>query len=123
MELRKSSRYQLRLSVRYRWTSTAGDEVSEKGETRDISAGGMFVFSDLCPPLDTQLSCEVKIPRSRSTGSLQIKGNGSVVRVHSGIAALGQGFAISGEMQIENENVSDWLRHSDQFRTDDRKLA
>src|SRR5437899_12080847 len=80
MELRKTSRYPLDLGVTFQWTND-GQDYFGTGSTRDISAEGMFVFSENCPPCNAQLTCEVTAPRSRSAGSLQIKASGRVVRV------------------------------------------
>ena len=113
MELRKTARYPLNLGVTFQWTNE-GQDYFGTGSTRDISAAGMFVFSENCPPYNARLTCEVTAPRSRSVGSLQIKASGWVVRVES---ATG-GFAVFGDMQLFSEDaVSDWMERSD--RNDD----
>ena len=107
------TRYPLDLQVTFRWTDE-GQEYYGVGSTRDISAAGMFVFSEDCPPQDTQLTCEVMAPRSRSAGSLQIKTSGRVVRVE-GESGAPSGFAVFGDMQLFSEDVvSDWTDRSDQ---------
>ena len=114
MELRKTSRYPLDLRVAFRWTNEGQDHFGT-GSTRDISAAGMFVFSEHCPPYDARLSCEVTAPRSRSAGSLQIKASGRVVRVEGSEAGNRGGFAVYGDMQLFSEDaVSDWLGRPDQ---------
>jgi hypothetical protein len=113
MELRKTSRYPLDLGVTFQWTND-GQDYFGTGSTRDISAEGMFVFSENCPPCDAQLTCEVTAPRSRSAGSLQIKASGRVVRVEDSRSGKPRGFAVCGDMQLFSEDsVSDWMSFSD----------
>ena len=112
MELRKTSRYPLDLGVTFQWTND-GQDYFGTGSTRDISAEGMFVFSENCPPHNAQLTCEVTAPRSRSAGSLQIKALGRVVRVEDSQSGK-RGFAVFGDMQLfSEESVSHWMGLSD----------
>jgi PilZ domain len=112
VELRKTSRYPLDLTVTFQWTNE-GQDYFGVGSTRDISAAGMFVFSDNCPPYNAQLTCEVTAPRSRSAGSLQIKASGRVVRVEDSQSGKRYGFAVFGDMQLFSEDsVSDWMGQS-----------
>ena len=114
MELRKRARSPLDLGVTFQWTNDGQDNFGA-GSTRDISAGGMFVFSENCPPCNAQLICEVTAPRSRSAGSLQIKASGRVVRVEDSQSGK-RGFAVFGDMQLFSENsVSDWMGLSDRI--------
>ena len=114
MELRKTSRYPLDLGVTFQWAND-GQDYFGTGSTRDISAEGMFVFSENCPACNIQLICEVTAPRSRSAGSLQIKTSGRVVRVED--SQTGKcGFAVFGDMQLFSEDsVSDWMSLSDRI--------
>jgi hypothetical protein len=115
MERRKTSRYPLDLGVTFQWTNDDQDYFGT-GSTRDISAEGMFVFSENCPPHNTPLTCEVTAPRSRSSGSLQIKTSGRVVRVEDSQSAKRRGFAVFGDMQLFSEDsVSDWMGLSDRI--------
>jgi hypothetical protein len=115
VELRKSSRFRLQLGVTFRWQDTTGEDFLGTGDTRDISAAGMFILSHACPPRNAQLSCEVIVPRSRSAGSLQIKTEGKVIRVEPGDLSRLSGFAVCGDMQV-SDAVSDWLGYSDARR-------
>jgi hypothetical protein len=109
MELRKTARYPLALGVTFEWTNDDQDYFGT-GSTRDISAEGMFVFSENCPPCNAQLTCEVTAPRSRSAGSLQIKASGRVVRVEDSQSGKRGGFAVFGGMRLFSEDsVSDWM--------------
>ena len=115
MELRKTSRYPLDLGVTFQWTND-GQEYFGTGSTRDISAEGMFVFSENCPPYNAQLTCEVTAPRSRSAGFLQIKASGRVVRVEDSQSGKRCGFAVFADMQLFSEDsVSDWMGLSDRI--------
>src|SRR3979411_545618 len=100
MELRKTSRYPLDLGVMFQWTND-GQDYFGTGSTRDISAEGMFVFSENCPPYNAQVTCEVTAPRSRSAGSLQIKASGRVVRVES----TPGGFAVFGGWIVQRAGL------------------
>lgn len=113
MELRKTTRYPLQLRVTFRWTNE-GQEYFGIGSTRDIGVGGMFVFSDDCPAHNAHLSCEVKAPRSRSAGSLQIKASGRVVRVEGSHSDTRRGFAVCGDVELFTEDAaSGWMDRSD----------
>jgi hypothetical protein len=115
VELRKTSRYPLNLGVTFQWTDEDQDYFGN-GSTRDISAAGMFVFSEDCPPYDARLNCEVTAPRSRSAGSLQIKTSGRVVRVEGSESGTPRGFAVFGDMQLFSDDaVSDWTSQSDRI--------
>jgi len=108
------SRYPLKLGVTFQWTNE-GQDYSGTGSTRDISAVGMFIFSEDLPPYDARLSCEVSAPRARSAGSLQIKAAGRVVRVEGIESVARPGFAVSGDMQLFSKDaVSDWMGRSDE---------
>src|ERR1700704_1988878 len=109
MELRKTSRYPLDLGVTFQWSNDGQDNFGT-GSTRDISAQGMFVFSENCPPCDAQLTCEVTAPRSQIGGSLQYRASRRVVRVEDSRRAKRRGFAVFGDMQLFSEDsVSDWM--------------
>ena len=115
MELRKTTRYPLKLRVTFQWTDE-GHDYFGIGATRDIGAAGMFVFSEDCPPYDARVSCEVTAPRSRSAGSLQIEASGRVVRVEGSKSGTGRGFAVCGDVQLFSEDaVSGWMERSDRI--------
>jgi hypothetical protein len=117
VELRKTTRYPLDLRVTFQWTDE-GQDYFGTGSTRDISAAGMFVFSEDFPPYDARLSCEITAPRARSAGSLQIQASGRVVRVEDSPSIKRCGFAVFGDLRLFSEDsVSDWLDRSD--RTDE----
>jgi hypothetical protein len=100
--------------VTFRWNHEGQDHFGV-GSTRDISAAGIFVFSEDCPAFDAKLSCEVTMPRSRSAGSLQIKASGRVVRVEVKDSPR-CGFAVQGDMHLfSDEAISGWLGQSDQL--------
>lgn len=112
MESRKTKRYPLELGVTFQWTNE-GQDYFGSGSTRDIGIAGMFVFSEGCPPQNTQLTCEVTALRSRSVGSLQIKASGRVVRVEGGQSGTRRGFAVCGDLQLFSEDaVSGWMDRS-----------
>jgi|SRR5690242_15162101 len=97
-------RYRLDLPVTFRWQDQQGRQRVGAGFTRDVSAVGMFVFSDVVPQPDEVLHCEVKLPRLRDSGCVPVTVTARVVRVNSGTDWRQQGFAVVGRMlQLCNE--------------------
>ena len=104
-------RYRLDLPVTFRWKDRRGHVRVGAGFTHDVSAVGMFLFSNDIPSQDELLHCEVKLPRLRDTGCVPILVSGRVVRIEQGVDWRQQGFAVVGEMvQLCNELSPDELR-------------
>ena len=101
-------RYQLDLPVTFRWRDEQGRERVGAGFTHDVSAKGLFIFSDDEPEVDRWLHCEIKLPRLRESGCVPVTVAGRVVRKGSGTDWRKRGFAVVGQMlQLCNELSSD----------------
>jgi hypothetical protein len=89
--LRSHFRVQLDLPVVFRWRDRSGRHQAE-GVTRDISAAGVFVLSEVFPPVSAIIRCEVLIP------SLDVQAQGSLLEViavgHVVRAGESNGFAV-----------------------------
>jgi hypothetical protein len=76
MDLRRSKRYRLRAFVKFAWEDLQGTTIRGEGQTRDISAAGLFVLTGDRLPLETPLKLEVTLPSLREDNS------GACLRTH-----------------------------------------
>jgi hypothetical protein len=92
---RKHNRYRVDAPVSFIWRD--GREVQHEGMglTRDIGLGGVFVFTQACPPLEVSVHVELVLPRLTSEArTLLVQGDGQVTRVEpGGPSGTGGGFA------------------------------
>jgi hypothetical protein len=96
MRLRIDNRYRLSCSVLYLWLTADGYLQNTRGEAHNISAHGIFVLTDLCPPLGTQVELKVLLPRLDGTGvGMRLQGKGKVLRVVQSSTNDPNGFAAS----------------------------
>jgi hypothetical protein len=80
-QLRKFTRFTLRVPVVFGWTDQGGEHAG-RGVTSNISAGGMFIVSSICPPTSSVVHCEMLLPSPSAKGIEEFEGRaiGSVVR-------------------------------------------
>jgi hypothetical protein len=92
---RKHNRYRLDAPVSFTWRDERGDQHEGTGLTRDVGLGGVFVFTQACPPLKVSVHVELALPKLHSEArSLVAQGDGQVIRVEPGGAGgTGCGFA------------------------------
>ena len=95
MERREQTRYGVRALVDFEWMDK-GVLRRGHGVTRDISAKGMFIYSNIKPPAKADLRVDVSF---REVGSkptnLQMRAKGLVIRVEPATnTGSPQGFAI-----------------------------
>ncbi len=95
-ETRKFVRYRVSAPVVFWWKHN-DDTFSAEGICRDISVSGVFIWSDICPPDNSSLWCEIYLPSlGASSQNYRVEVSGSVKRTdppsqrHSKI-----GFAVS----------------------------
>jgi len=96
VERRERNRFNVSAGVTFEWSDANGMERCGQGVTRDISAKGLFIFSDCLPPAKVDLRLEVLFGSVVEAGSnLQLKAEGVVLRVETApnLATLG-GFAV-----------------------------
>jgi hypothetical protein len=100
VELRASVRYSLDLPLTFAWKDNDGHERHGAGFTRDISSGGMYVFSDLCPEEAVIVRCSLLLPRLDGADSMGgIEAIGRVIRRGARDRCLDEpaGFAVMGD--------------------------
>jgi len=85
-ERRAVRRHRVSYLVRFSWKKGRGQRVHSKGFTRDLSSGGMYVFSARRPPRRTRVEFTVILPAlGEFTPSMEMQGIGRVLRVESGV--------------------------------------
>jgi hypothetical protein len=94
---RKQNRYPLDAPVTFLWRDERGNHHEGRGRARDISLGGLFVMTEVCPPLEVSVHVELQLPRLHNEApALVVQGDGQVIRVESQEASsMGSGFAAS----------------------------
>jgi len=95
IELRKRVRHRLAADAVFTWQSATGGWLHGEGVTRDVSAGGAFLFSLTCPPVGAKIQLDVLLfPLEGGTRSLQLKTEATVIRVEHASAVGNEGFAV-----------------------------
>jgi hypothetical protein len=94
---RKHNRYPVDAAVRFFWRDERGVQHEGTGLTRDIGLGGVFVFTENCPPLEVSVHVELLLPRLHGGARLMVvQGDGQVIRVEpGGPRGTGGGFAVT----------------------------
>ena len=79
---REYQRIPLGTSAKFSWGKPVGDKKRGKGVTRDISAGGMYLYTETPPPVGSPVKLDLLLPRVRGVlRNLRMKVMGRVVRV------------------------------------------
>ncbi len=115
LERREHLRYGVRALVNFEWTDE-GVLHRGRGITRDISAKGMFIYSDSEPPIKADLEVEASF-RTATEGraKLQLSARALVVRVEKsagqgplpGFAILNRSYRLhSGQNFVEEEDLN-----------------
>ena len=91
-EYRSSARLPLELPARVRWNGPKGLEEAE-GKTGNISGNGVFFVVPARPGADTPITFSVQFPSEIAKASVELVGQGRVVRQSqpgepSGVAAI-----------------------------------
>jgi hypothetical protein len=82
---RKDTRYRLDAPVSFFWRDEREVQHYGTGLTHDIGLGGVFVFTQACPPLEVSVHVELVLPKVHSQAKpLVVQGDGQVVRVEPG---------------------------------------
>src|SRR5262245_16139582 len=87
-------RYPLRLPVVFSWQTEDGKIQGCDGYSRDLGSRGIYVYSELVPPLGVSVEMNVFLPRPEHSSRLsEIYAVGRVVRSEKhGLLANGNGF-------------------------------
>lgn len=85
MERRGATRYPLRLVVTFSWKDEDGVVHGSEGQSRDINGRGIFVHSDLIPPLGSPVEMNVFLPQiAPPKRPAELYAEGRVVRIQRG---------------------------------------
>ena len=85
VELRKAKRYRLRVPALFIWEPQDGKLQSGQGVTRDINTSGIFVLTDVMPPVGALVQMEVVLPKLENAGpGMRLHGEGVVLRCERG---------------------------------------
>ena len=81
MELRRATRYRVRSPVLFQWVDAGEVQRQAGGFTRDISTSGVFVISEVLPPVGKAVAYELMLPPLQvEDPSWRLKATGRVVR-------------------------------------------
>ena len=85
MERRGATRYPLQLVVTFSWKDVGGLVQGSEGRSRDLNGRGIFVHSDLIPPIGSSVVISVLLPHLAPTKRpAELHAEGRVVRVDQG---------------------------------------
>ena len=103
-ERRTALRYPLRLPVVFSWQDDRGRIQGSDGYCRDLGSRGIYVHSELVPPLGVSVEMNVFLPRpEHSARPSEIHAIGRVVRSEQTAAAQGCGFAAMNHTTLLRE--------------------
>jgi hypothetical protein len=100
------------IPIVFSWKEAGGMRRQAEGFTRDISAAGVFIFTQSCPPPHVPVRYDALLPQfSEGASLLRIVGTGRVLRIDE--SRVG-GFAIAGRKVVlrNNDSQHEWLRFS-----------
>jgi hypothetical protein len=117
MERRKAVRYRLGAAAVFSWEGPEGIPLKGEGITRDIGRGGVFVFSAICPAVNSFVRLRVLLHLNDGRMHLiesrmpDIDFDGTVLRVeHFVECSTSSGFALAAarvSLDVEVENGTD----------------
>src|SRR5579864_430999 len=82
VQQRKAIRFHIRLPVIFRWSDEQSSRQQNGGFTRDISTGGLFIYSLIPPPLGVTVELEVVLPALEESGhGVRLRSEGRVLRI------------------------------------------
>jgi PilZ domain len=97
MDRRQNQRFDLKAPVTYFWAEAENNQGTGHGITRDVSQSGLFVLTDSLPPVGTAIELELSFHLRDK--SLQMRANGSVVRVETK-AGAGRAHGFAAVMKV-----------------------
>jgi len=85
IELRKTKRYPVSAPALFVWAPPNGKAHSGRGVTRDINTFGVYVQTDVMPPVGALIQMEIVLPNLRDTSAgMHLHGEGIVLRCEPG---------------------------------------
>ncbi len=107
LDFRKNLRVPIAASAIISWAGSNRVLQSRKVIARDMSAKGMFLYTESPPPLGSLVKLEILLPMLRNAKSMvRIKANGRVVRVQP-------------PNEVEGEEISGFAIITDRFTLQD----
>jgi PilZ domain len=117
MERRRAVRYDLRAAAVFSWEGPEGTPLKGEGITRDIGRGGVFVFSAICPAVNSFVRLRVLLHQIEGRmhevdgRTLDIDVDGTVLRVEHFLEdSTSSGFALAAtkfSLDVDAEDGSD----------------
>src|ERR1700744_2839522 len=109
MERRMCTRYMFQAPAVMHWDE-AGTRRQQSARTRDVSASGAYLVSDICPPCDAVADLKIPLTTSHSPAPSYLKGRMRVMRVdHFKQETQACGFALEGDILLlpgtSNQNL------------------
>jgi len=97
MQERRHARILLETATEIRWKDERGEMQAAEGTTRDLSAAGVFVYSEVLPPLGAPVQFSLLLPQLVPQSPLiRLAAEGRVLRVEKGLLSR-SGFAVTNE--------------------------
>jgi len=112
-ERRTALRYPLRLPVVFSWQDDTGRIQGCDGYSRDLGSRGIYVYSELVPPLGVSVEMNVFLPRpEHSVRPSEIRAIGRVVRCErQGPPGQTSGFAAMNHTTLLRETRNQRSEH------------
>jgi PilZ domain len=112
-ERRGSKRFRLRLAVVFSWRDTQGVVQSSEGSSCNISSRGIYVRTNLAPPVGTAVEMNVFLPQPAfDIRAAEIHAKGYVTRVDPGPLAQTYGFAAMNRTVLIRESLEHALERN-----------
>ena len=82
MERRGATRYPLRLVVTFSWKDETGLIHGSEGQSRDLNGRGIYVESEIAPPIGSSVEMNVLLPQLEPPKRpAELRAEGRVVRI------------------------------------------
>lgn len=102
----KYTRYRVKVLAIFTWKKSGGASFRGEGMTRDISLGGAYVLSSTCPPVNTAVEMEFRLPSFSRALSASITGRMRALRVERDLTGKGKiGFSVAGKGSISRRRT------------------
>lgn len=107
MAERKHARIPLETATEIRWRDQQGEMHAAEGTTRDLSAAGVFVYSEVLPPLGAPVQFSLVLPQLvPDSPAIHLAAEGRVLRVErdllsrSGFAVINERFSLTRSSNV-----------------------
>jgi hypothetical protein len=105
MERRGATRFRLRLAVVFSWRDEQGIVQGSEGWSRDLSSRGIYVRSDMVPPVGAAVEMNVFLPEpGYQIRAAELHAKGLVVRIDRRAGTQSSGFAAMNHTVLLRES-------------------